>query len=161
MAFLVFWSFDHPTRILFSCQQNLTLPLESSQDSWDDSKGRVWISRETPTNLTFQQINPVPRYEFLAHVNVNIYRYIYISTFQQINPVKEFQDPKTFKTMVVSSFCPVGSLQNILLSHRGGFCGCAQRTARCLGKKGENGLRRIFPCIDKCFKESPLKVTKI
>ena len=43
---------------------------------------------------------------------------------------------------LLSSFCPVGSLQNILLSRRAGFAAC--KGQRCLGKKGENGPAGYF-----------------
>ena len=43
--------------------------------SWDDSKGRVWISREAPTLLTFQQINPFHHYHMTTTTKL-IHRYI-------------------------------------------------------------------------------------
>ena len=43
---------------------------------------------------------------------------------------------------LLSSFCSVGSLQNILLSRRAGFAAC--KGQRCLGKKGENGPAGYF-----------------
>ena len=46
--------------------------------SWDDSEGRVWISREAPTILTFQQINPFRQWydNWFFFICIYIQRYI-------------------------------------------------------------------------------------
>ena len=63
--------------------------------------------------------------------------------------------------MVVSSFALLEVFKIYCFLAEVGFVAARKGQLDGWGKKGENGLRRIFPCIDKCFKESPLKVTKI
>ena len=59
---------------------------------------------------------------------------------------------------LLSSFCSVGSLQNILLSRRPGFVAC--KGQRCLGKKGENGPAGYFHALTNVQGVTPQRYQK-